>query len=402
MQVAIAGVEDVGDADAVPLADGLDADQRFAEAAARHHAVLDDEIGAEAADRRERRLAPLPHRQPLRGVLRDADLVGAGGPDQRLEIDELRVDVGGLALELDEEHGRGVERVAGVHGGFRRLDRQVVHDLHGPGQQPGADDARDRVARGFERAVGGEHGAEPGRTRQQPQGDLQRDAEAALRADEAADQVGPDRIEAAAAERDQRAVGEHRLEPEHVVQRHAVAEAVGAAGVEGDVAADGADRLARRIRRVVQTERDRGGRHVEVDDARLDHGDAVDGIDFEDPGQPVEGDDDAIRVRHGPARQAGAAAARHERNARLGAQADDRDDLLRRLGQHDGPRPGAEGGEAIRLERGKAGRRRDDAGRRQHAGDRRQQVGRAHGGMVLACGRSWQPGPFWRTPSAVH
>ena len=131
-------------------------------------------------------------------------LVGAGGADQRLEIDELRVDVGGLALELDEQHRRGVERIAGVDGGLRRLDRQVVHDLHRPGQQPGADDARHRVAGGLERAIGGEHGAEAGRPRQQPQRDLERDAEAAFGADEAADEVGPDRIEAAAAERHQR------------------------------------------------------------------------------------------------------------------------------------------------------------------------------------------------------
>ena len=151
VQVAVAGVEDVGDADAVLAAERLDADQRLAEAAARHDAVLDDEVGAEAADRRERRLAALPDRHPLVGVLRDADFVGAGGADQRLELDELRVDVGGLAFELDEQHRRGVERIAGVHRGFGRLDRQVVHDLHRARAAARSDDARHRVAGGLER-----------------------------------------------------------------------------------------------------------------------------------------------------------------------------------------------------------------------------------------------------------
>ena len=207
-----------------------------------------------------------------------------------------------------------------------------------------------------------------GRPRQQPQRDLERDPEAALGADEAADQVGSDRIQAAAAERHQRAVGEHRLEPEDVVQRHAVAEAVGAARVEGDVAADRADRLARRIGRVVQAERDGGGRDVEVDDAGLDDGDAIDRIDLQDARQPVQRDDDAVDVRHGPAGQAGAAAARHERHPGVGAEPDDGDDLVARFRQHDGAGTGAEGGEPVGLERGQAGRGGDDARRRQHAG----------------------------------
>ena len=344
------------------------------------------------------------------GVLRDADVVGAGRADQRFEIDELRVDVGGLALELDQQDRRRVEGIAGVDGGFRRLDRQVVHDLHGPGQQPGADDARHRVAGGLERVIGGEHGAEAGRPRQQPQRDLERDPEAAFGADEAADEVGPDRIEAAAAERHQRPVGEHRLEPEDVVQRHAVAEAVGAARVEGDVAADRADRLARRIGRVVHAERDGGGRDVEVDDAGLDDGDAIDRIDLQDARQPVQRDDDAVDVRHGPAGQAGAAAAGHERHPGFRAEPDDGDDLVARLRQHDGAGTGAKRGEPVGLERGQAGRGGDDARGRQHAGDRRQQLGRAHGRYGsrsrmgpcapprLPC--SSPPRPSWPAPPA--
>ena len=67
-----------------------------------------------------------------------------------------------------------------------------------------------------------------------------------------AHQVGPGRIEPLAAEVNDLAVGQHELERRHVGDREAVLEAVGAAGVLGDVAADRADLLARRVGRVVE------------------------------------------------------------------------------------------------------------------------------------------------------
>ena len=68
----------------------------------------------------------------------------------------------------------------------------------------------------------------------------------------APEQVVARRVDAlAAAELHDLAVGQHDLEPGHVVRREAVLEAVRAAGVLGDVAADRADDLGRRVGRVV-------------------------------------------------------------------------------------------------------------------------------------------------------
>ena len=53
--------------------------------------------------------------------------------------------------------------------------------------------------------------------------------------------------------RDQAAVGQHHVEAEHVVGGHAVLHAAQPAGVGGDVAADRADLVRRRVRRVPQT-----------------------------------------------------------------------------------------------------------------------------------------------------
>ena len=72
-----------------------------------------------------------------------------------------------------------------------------------------------------------------------------------------AEQVEPGRVDQRAAEVHHLAVGQHRLDAEHVMHGEAVLEAVRAAGVLGDVAADRADLLARRIRRVVVAERAR-------------------------------------------------------------------------------------------------------------------------------------------------
>ena len=66
---------------------------------------------------------------------------------------------------------------------------------------------------------------------------------------------GPGRVGERAAQVHELAVGQHRLDAEHVMHGEAVLQAVRAAGVLGDVAADRADLLARRIRRVVVAER---------------------------------------------------------------------------------------------------------------------------------------------------
>ena len=74
----------------------------------------------------------------------------------------------------------------------------------------------------------------------------------------------------------------------------AVLQAVRAAGILGDVAANRADQLARRIGRVVVAVRRDAARDVEVDDARLDGDALVRDVDVEDAVQPRQHDQDAV------------------------------------------------------------------------------------------------------------
>ena len=66
MQIAVAGVEDVGDAQAVLRRQSPHPRQHLGEPPARDGAVHAVIVGRDAADGRERRLAPGPEQQPLR------------------------------------------------------------------------------------------------------------------------------------------------------------------------------------------------------------------------------------------------------------------------------------------------------------------------------------------------
>ena len=151
------------------------------------------------------------------------------------------------AVELDDQHRAGARRVAGCDRGLDRLERERVHHLDRRRQDPGRDDVRDRIARGVGRLEPREQRSNRLGYAQYAHDDPHGDAERALGADERAEQVGPRVV---ARERDELAVGQDDVDGEHVVDREAVLEAVRAARVLGDVAADRADLLARRVGRV--------------------------------------------------------------------------------------------------------------------------------------------------------
>ena len=121
-----------------------------------------------------------------------------------------------------------------------------------------------------------------------------------------------------------------------MVRRDAVGEAVGPARVLGDVAADGAGLLARRVGDVHQAVLGDALADVQVDDAGLDDGAAVHRIDFEDTvhaggdeeDAPLDGDRAAAEARPG--------AARDEGDAVVVGQPDDAGHLLGGRGEHDG------------------------------------------------------------------
>lgn len=190
-------------------------------------------------------------------------------------------------------------------------------------------DRADRVA-GTGRA--GELGGQrelPGRLRLEREHGLDDDPEAALGADEEPGEVvSGDALRGAAAGAEETPVREDDVEAEDVFGGDPVLDAAQAAGGGPDVAADGAHLPAGGVRRVVQPVLvDRAGQH-RVDDARLHHGDPVDGADLQDAVHLGQGEHDAAVGGVGGARQARAGPLWDDRDAQGRGGAHDVLDLL--------------------------------------------------------------------------
>ena len=169
----------------------------------------------------------------------------------------------------------------------------AVEELEGRGHGTGAGHGRDGLAGPDERVEEADDGVLRRAGRAQPHGDLGDEAEGALGADEQRHEVVPgDALGGLAADADQLAGAGDDLEGEDVVAGDAVLDAAHAAGVRRDVAADRRPRRARRVRRVPEAVLGAGGPQVVVDDAGLDDGEALDGVDPQHGRHPLEADDD--------------------------------------------------------------------------------------------------------------
>ena len=254
MQVAVAGVEDVRAAQAVLLLHRRRSPQHLAEALARDRAVHAVVVGRDAARPRGMRSCGRTRSAAARPRSRDtASAVAPVARSTAFDALDLLGDFLRRAVGLAQQDRRGVEVVAGVHERLDRARGRLVHHL-----QAGRDDAR---------------GDDRRRPRRRPCSTSSNEAmtTCALRGFGSSftvtsvttssmpsepitsgEQVEPGRIERLAAEFDDLAVDGHAAHAQHVVHGEAVLQAVHAAGVLGDVAADGAGDLRRRVRRVVQ------------------------------------------------------------------------------------------------------------------------------------------------------
>ena len=126
MQVAVAGVEDVGDLEAVAGTDLLDPPQHLRQAAGRDDAVHAEIVG-EPAHRAEGGLAALPDRGAFGFRFRDADRLRLKALGDRRDAGDQVGDLGLRALDLDDQQRLDVERIAGMGEGLADLDRRPVH-----------------------------------------------------------------------------------------------------------------------------------------------------------------------------------------------------------------------------------------------------------------------------------
>ena len=282
MQVAVAGVKNVRAAQLVlPLHLGDELEHR-PEAAARDRAVHAVVIGRDAPDCRERRLASGPEALSLRLALRHPRRGGARALQHRGHAVDLLGDLFRRAVGFAQQDRSCVEVVTGVHELFHRPRHRLVHHLQTGGNDAGGDDRghgvaglADVVERREDHAGGLRLGYELHRH-------LGRDGEHPLGAGHEREEIVAGRIERLGAELHRRALDREAAYPENVVHGEPVLQAVHAAGVLGDVAADRARDLRRGIRCVEQPVGRGGLADREIPHARLHARDPRDRVDGED------------------------------------------------------------------------------------------------------------------------
>ena len=240
--------------------------------------------------------------------------------------DRVRLDVRGRPVGLDRQlRGAGggrLERQQGMDGG----EGCGIHQLHD----------RRLHARGGDgggclggRADIGEGGGDRADVAGNQPAELQRraddDAERPLGADDERREVEAGHaLHGAMPEAEQAPVGEHQVDAEDGIPHDSVLRAQQTAGARRDVAADGGDGAAGGIRRPPQAVLRERGVEVGVEDAGFDDGEQIVRPHLEDAVHAAHRQGDLTRAGVRAAGEAGARAARHDRRARLGGDAQGR------------------------------------------------------------------------------
>ena len=164
-----------------------------------------------------------------------------------------------------------------------------------------------------------------------------------------AEEVVAGAVQVPAAEAHHLAVDHHHLDAQDIVGGEAVFQAVHAARVLRDVAADRAGDLAGGIGRVIHAAVGDRIADGEVGDAWLHHGAAVVLVDLQNAVELAEAEQDTVLKRQRAARQGRSRAARHHADLLLAAIFQDSGDLFHGLRQHHHHGHLPVGGEAVAL-----------------------------------------------------
>ncbi|CAI8810606.1 hypothetical protein EMIT0373P_20256 [Pseudomonas chlororaphis] len=315
VHVAVAGMEHVGHPQLVfggQRGDGLEHPRQCAARDGAVHAVV---VRRQPAHRREGVLAPGPETHPLGFVAGLADLDGTGPFEHRADPVAVVVDIGFDTVQLAQQDGLGVHRVAGVNEVLGGADRQVVHHLQAAGNDAGGDDIGHRAAGFFHRVEGRQQHLGQLRLGQQLDRDFGDDPEQAFGTGEQRQQVETGRIQGVATEGQAFAFDAEDLHLEQVVHGQAVFQAVHAAGVFRDIAADGTGDLRRRVGGVVQAERRGSLGDRQVAHPGLDPRGAGGGVDMQDLVEARHHQQHALFQGQGAAGQAGAGTPGDHRHA---------------------------------------------------------------------------------------
>ncbi len=223
-----------------------------------------------------------------------------------------------------------------MHGLLDAGDGGLIHQFQGSREQAGRQDGIDRpggILQGWEFDQCGADKTRFGDQTQQGFGD---DAQRAFRAGKERLQIIADHIlDALVAGVQDAPIRQDDSQAEHVVAGHAVFQAARAAGIGGDIPADGRLLDAGRVGRVEQAEFFHGRLQIGGNHSRFDGRSGVGFIDFQDMVHAGQRQDDSAPVGHRTACQARAHAARDHRELFPGSQLHNLADLFCGARQND-------------------------------------------------------------------
>src|SRR5690606_30805099 len=301
VQVAVAGVEYIGDAQSVFLGKLAHAGQNARQFLARNGTVHAIVVGRDAADGRESRLAARPEAQAL--LIRSGGAIGGAAVLRGYgahALDQV-IHLSHRAVQLHDEQGLDVEGIARVDEILRRVDGGAVHHFHAAGDDAGGYDVGHALAGLFAGREADQQGAGGLGLAQDADGDLGDHAEQTFRTGHESEEVVALWVQVLAAQPDDLAVHQHHLDAENIVGGKAVFQAVNAAGVLRDVAADGAGDLRGRVRRVIEAFMLHRLGDAQVGDTRLRDHNTVGIVDLEDAVELAHHEQDRILERQGAA-----------------------------------------------------------------------------------------------------
>jgi hypothetical protein len=339
VEVAITGMEHVHDRQVVAIGDVVHLSQDGNQFGARHHGVMEVVVGGQLGHSPESSLAPLPQQVALGLIGSHPDPRGVVGFGHGSNQFCFCCDGGRVTGDFGQKHCSRLGREARPNEPLYRHSHRLIHHFQGGwddplGNDPGHGGRRilDAVKRSEQsmsgRRVGGELDEGSGH-----------DPERAFRSDHDPPQIQPNRVGCVGAQHQYLTCCRYQLDGQHVIYRGPFCQAVGAAAVVGDVAADSASRLGRGVGCEVQTEGSSVLAEVEVQHTGTDPcGTALD-IDL-DLGQSGQGHDERWTGRYGAPGQARSGTTRHNGDRMTAGDPDDLGNLADRSRQgHDGHVP---------------------------------------------------------------
>ena len=170
----------------------------------------------------------------------------------RLDSLQQVIDFGGRPVEFDNQQRLDIERISRMDEFLNCVNRRTVHHLHAARNDASADDAADAFAGLLRRRKPDQHCARGLGLFQNANRHLGDDTEQSFRSGDETQQVVAFAIQVLPADTQHLTGDQHDLAAEHVIGGHAVFQAVHAARVLRDVAADRTRDLRGRIGRVVE------------------------------------------------------------------------------------------------------------------------------------------------------